>query len=92
MYLIITLESLCLRFFQSRTGLTAAFKKRYGLGVIEALTEIRMNAARELLRGTALSVKAVAESCGYPDQNYFCKAFCRHTGMTLTAYRKTGRS
>lgn len=83
----ITLESLCLRFFQSRTGLTAAFKKRYGTGVIETLTEIRMNAAKDLLRSTTLPIKDVAANCGYSDQNYFCKVVNKRWGKTPTRIR-----
>ena len=84
----ITIESICLRFFCSRTKVMTNFKAEYGMGIIRYLTNVRIQAAKRLLRGTSKNVKEVAESCGYPDQNYFSKVFYKKCGMTPTEYRQ----
>jgi len=84
----ITIEKICLVFFCSRTTATTAFCKKYRMGINACLTDIRMKAAKKLLRSTSNTIKEIAESCGIPDQNYFCKVFLKHCGMTPSAYRK----
>ncbi|MDD2362724.1 MAG: PocR ligand-binding domain-containing protein [Oscillospiraceae bacterium] len=84
----ITIESICLKFFCSRTSIMTAFKANFGMGLIEYLTYIRIQAAKLLLSGTSKTVKEIGESCGYPDQNYFSKVFSKRCGMTPTGYRK----
>ena len=85
----ITIESICLKFFCSRTNIMTAFKTNFGVGIIEYLTHVRIQTAKLLLGSTLKSIKEIAESCGYPDQNYFSKVFSKQCGMTPTAYRKS---
>lgn len=84
----ITLEDLCLHLFCSRTTATQAFKGKYGMGINAYLTSVRIETAKKLLSGTQKSVREVGECCGYPDQNYFCKAFIRQCGQTPSGFRK----
>ena len=84
----ITIETICLNFFCSRTSIMTAFKANYGVGIIEYLTHVRMQTAKRLLSNTEKTVKEISESCGYSDQNYFSKVFLKHCGMTPTEYRK----
>ncbi|MDD3692728.1 MAG: PocR ligand-binding domain-containing protein [Oscillospiraceae bacterium] len=84
----ITIESICLKFFCSRTHAMTAFKANYGIGIIEYLTRVRIQAAKRLLNETTKKVKEIAENCGYHDQNYFSKVFFKKCGMTPTAYRQ----
>lgn len=84
----ITIEDVCLQLFCSRTTATQAFKRKYGMGINAYLTYVKMKMAKELLGGTQKSIKEIGECCGYPDQNYFCKAFVRQFGLTPSAYRE----
>ena len=52
------------------------------------MTTLRMNKAQQLLRSSGISIGEIAWKCGYDDQNYFCRVFRKHTGMTPSAYRK----
>ncbi|HBT64935.1 MAG TPA: hypothetical protein DEB10_09785 [Ruminococcaceae bacterium] len=88
----ITIESICLKFFCSRTSLMTSFKASYGVGIIEYLTHVRIQTAKGLLYGTLKTVKEIAHECGYNDQNYFSKVFLKHCGMTPTEYRHTKAS
>jgi two-component system response regulator YesN len=65
-----------------------SFKSNYGVGIIEYLTHVRIQKAKQLLCSTTKTVKEIAEMCGYSDQNYFSKVFLKHCDMTPTAYRK----
>jgi two-component system, response regulator YesN len=35
-----------------------------------------------------LSIKAIAEKCGYLNVTYFCKVFKKYTGKTIGEYRR----
>ena len=51
------------------------------------ITELRMKKAQKLLKSGTLSIGETAWRCGYDDQNYFSRAFKKHTGMTPTEYQ-----
>lgn len=64
------------------------FKRYLHVNFVDYLTELRMNAARELLRDPLRATAEVAGMVGYEDANYFTKAFKKKTGMTPTQYRR----
>ncbi len=68
------------------------FSQETGKTFKEYLTEIRMQRARELLRGTALKAFEIAEQTGYSDPHYFSYVFRKHTGLSPTEYRWQQRS
>lgn len=84
----ISLELLRSHFFCSRATVINAFQKRYGIGINRYVTQVRIERAKELLAFSRRSVKEVALSCGFSDQNYFSKVFAKETGRTPTQYRK----
>ena len=51
------------------------------------LLEFRMHKAANLLVGTNLSVKEIANNVGYTDQLVFSKAFKRQFGLSPKNYR-----
>ena len=51
-------------------------------------TELRINAAKELLADPFRSSAEVASMVGYEDASYFARAFKKRTGMTPTQYRR----
>ena len=68
--------------------LSAQFKKYQEMNFLDCLTELRINAAKELLTDPFRSAAEVASMVGYEDANYFARAFKKRTGMTPTQYRK----
>jgi len=50
---------------------------------------LRVNAAKQLLESSEMSVGEIARSLGYDDVSYFSHAFSRATGMSPRSYRKS---
>ena len=68
--------------------LSAQFKKYQKMNFLDCLTELRINAAKELLADPFRSSAEVASMVGYEDASYFARAFKKRTGETPTQYRK----
>lgn len=77
-----------------RTGfaenyLSVMFKKETGVKIVDYLTQIRMQKARELLRNPTYKIYEIAEMVGYADSNHFSKYFKKIEGLFPLEYRKT---
>ncbi len=72
----------------SSAYLSAQFKKYQKMNFLDCLTELRINAAKELLADPFRSSAEVASMVGYEDASYFARAFKKRTGMTPTQYRR----
>lgn len=84
--------------------LSRRFKKETGSSLVEYLTRVRMNKAKELLLQADVSIQAIAESVGIPDAVYFNRIFKKNAGIspgrfktdaaswTLDQYNARGRS
>ena len=68
--------------------LSAQFKKYQKMNFLDCLTELRINAAKELLNDPFRSSAEVASMVGYEDASYFARAFKKRTGVTPTQYRR----
>lgn len=68
--------------------LSAQFKKYQKTNFLDCLTELRINAAKELLSDPFRPTAEVAAAVGYEDSSYFARAFKKRTGMTPTQFRK----
>ncbi len=84
----ITLDTLAERFSCSQSMLIKSFKKEYGTTIMSALMDIRLGKAADHLKNGRLSVREVAEECGFSEQNYFSKAFSKKYGLSPSEYRK----
>lgn len=72
----------------NRSYLTSSFKKHMGCSPQEFLINLRMEKAKSLLKKTEMSVNAVANAVGYPDQLAFSKVFKQHCGMSPRMYKE----
>lgn len=68
---------------------SSLFKRTFGVNFLDYLTQLRMDAARELLRDPLRSTAEVAGMVGYESANYFTRAFKKNVGMTPTDYRRS---
>lgn len=72
----------------STSYFSALFKAQTGETFIEALTKVRLEKAKELLRTTELKSYEIAEKVGYSDAHYFGSIFKRNEGITPKEYAK----
>lgn len=68
--------------------LSSQFKKYLHIGFLDYLTEVRIQAACELLADPLRSTSEVSGMVGYEDASYFARAFKKRTGQTPTQYRR----
>ena len=76
------------RYFFSKEYLSRLFKSEYKTGIYEYLTDTRMKRAEELLCDPDIKITDIAARVGYPDNNYFSKAFRKYCGMRPSEFRK----
>ncbi len=79
------------KYYFSKEYLSKLFKQKYGLGIYEYLTTIRMERAKELLSFTDTKIMEISLRVGFSDTNYFSKAFHNYTGKTPSEYRKNAK-
>ena len=84
----LSVENLCSIFACSRTTLMSKFKSKFKTTVGEYISKYRLSKAEELIKESDETIKSIAISCGFSDQNYFTKVFLKAYKMTPIAYRK----
>lgn len=89
---MISIDQLSEHVSLSKYHLIRRFSASTGLTPGAYLTRIRIEKAMELLRGTSLSIEAIAEQIGYSSGSYFIKAFRSLTGLTPGDFRSGGES
>jgi AraC-like DNA-binding protein len=56
---------------------------------MEYIAKRRIQATKELLSGTELTVEDIADRTGFCTSSYFCKLFKRYEDMTPTQFRSS---
>ncbi len=70
---------------------SSIFKKETKMTFINYLLQVRMEAAKELLRTTYLMAFEIAEKVGFSEPYYFSYCFKKHLGITPKQYRNSSR-
>jgi YesN/AraC family two-component response regulator len=68
--------------------LSRYFKEKTGQNFVDYHRQLRMERAKELLRGTSLKVYEIADQIGYVNAQHFVTAFREYEGITPFAYRQ----
>lgn len=68
--------------------LNRLFKLQSGMSFIEFLSEIRLNAATQMLTNTDKSINEICYECGFNSTTTFYRIFKSKQGMTPLEYRK----
>ncbi|WP_123041641.1 response regulator transcription factor [Cohnella candidum] len=77
----ISLETLAKKFAVRKEYLSRQYKARLGETVMDAITRVRMEKAKELLVTNGLSIKRTAELTGFTDITYFYRVFKKFYGI-----------
>jgi AraC-like DNA-binding protein len=86
-----TVEELARACTLSRSAFAARFLARVGKPPATYLTHVRLDAATDLLRDTALPVNRIAESVGYTSEAAFSRAFKNRYGTPPARWRRDVR-
>lgn len=84
----ITLESIARKLGMSPRNFSRRFKRATGDSPSHYLLRLRMEAAKELLRNSSLSVAEIAYKVGYSDLSYFTRTFKRHENCLPHTFRE----
>lgn len=82
-----------LKFYADYCGLSVSrfshlFKEAVGVSPVVYIRNLRIEKAKEYLTETDLSVSAVSEIVGFPDQNYFGRVFKQLAGVSPKRFSK----
>lgn len=67
------------------------FKEKYEMSMSDYMAKIRVQKAKEQLRGNDLSIREIAEQNGFLSSNVFIRTFKKGEGVTPGVYPKDGR-
>ncbi|RTE05605.1 response regulator [Paenibacillus whitsoniae] len=83
----ISINKVCGHLHISAGYFSSIFKKETKMTFVNYLNQLRMEAAKELLRTTDMKALEIAERVGYSDANYFSFAFRKYVGVSPKEYR-----
>lgn len=75
----------------SKSNVIRVFKKHYGVTPYDYLLNVKMDNAKLLLSGTAMSVREIADRLHISDEHYFSTLFYKRVGMRPREYRDSIR-
>lgn len=84
----ITLSDLSWKLHCSTVTLTEHFKSEYGITIMEYVMKKRMDKAGRLLVNSELSIREIAEECGFADNEYFSRCFKNAYGVPPSIWRR----
>lgn len=73
----------------SKSYMCRRFSEEIGISILQYVTMLRMDKAKELLLHSDRSIRQIAGLLYFNDPGRFCKTFRKYTGMTPTQYRSS---
>jgi AraC family transcriptional regulator len=86
----LSVDALAAQAGYSRFHFSRLFAASEGMAPARFAREQRVRAGVSLLQTSDLSIKEVAEACGFCDATYFCKVFRRTMGLSPATFRRSG--
>ncbi|CAM4311762.1 response regulator [Paenibacillus typhae] len=87
----ISIGRVCQHLHISTGYFSSIFKKEMKMTFVSYLLQIRLEAAKELLRSTELKAFEIAEKIGFSDPNYFSFCFRKKYGQSPKEYKNSAR-
>ncbi|MBR2132425.1 MAG: helix-turn-helix transcriptional regulator [Oscillospiraceae bacterium] len=85
----LTLHQICRDNLIGRAQLERCFHEQTGGGVIDYFNQLKINAARHMIREGRLNFTQIAEKLGFQSVHYFSRRFRRSTGMSPSEYAES---
>lgn len=82
----VTIDKICRDNLVGRSQLQKIFKEQCNMGIIEYFSQMKINAAKELMRTNRMNFTQISEHLGYTSIHYFSRQFKKITGMTPSEY------
>lgn len=70
------------------TYLQKIYKNTFGISCVADVIECKLTYAKEIISKTNMSVKEIANECGYKNDVHFMRQFKKYVGVTPSEYRK----
>ncbi|MGG3280196.1 helix-turn-helix transcriptional regulator [Paenibacillus solani] len=83
----LSLSTIAEEFSLTPSYITRYFKNKNGLPLMQYVSKIRIEKAKQLLETTPLSIKEIVEQVGFVDENNFSRAFRKREGISPSQYR-----
>ncbi len=84
----ISIQDICRALGRTKSAICPAFKAKYGMTVVDYLTELRIDEAKKMLAETDMTVGEISDELGFADTSYFSKVFLKSEGKTPSRYRR----
>lgn len=87
----LTIQEICRDNLIGSSQLSRMFREFYRCGVIDYFIQMKIEAAKQLIRNDQMNFSQIADRLGYNSVHYFSRQFKRQTGMTPTEYSESIR-
>jgi len=82
----LSVEKIAASLYINSRYLRKAFADNIGMTIVDYITGVRMEKARQLLENSSIKHAEIARMVGYGDAFYFSKCFKKHYGITPSEY------
>ncbi|MBO5453256.1 MAG: helix-turn-helix transcriptional regulator [Clostridia bacterium] len=72
----------------SESYICRIFKKANNCSIINYINKTKINLATDILLSKTINTSELSSQLGIDDEKYFCRLFKKHTGKTVTEYKK----
>lgn len=87
----LSLEKIAWDLNVSEEHLCRTFRREAGKTPREALRQLQIDAAKNLLVNSQLDIQQISDRTGFSSPNMFCRFFKKHSALTPSEYRHTHR-
>lgn len=75
----------------STSYVSKVFKEEYGIGVVEYMNELRIEAAKKLMEKEGITIKEIAEQVGFTSDIHFIRIFKKYENITPGVYKRQNK-